>query len=187
MKLPQKLPEPLMPGAVPGGHPVEGSNRAGAGAHEQGRPAACHLSEACSRSYHRSCLSLSCLVQFLGVTQWRAQTGLVLELMSGGDLLHAISDMDYEWRPQALDIALDVVRGLRYLHSRQIVHCDLKSQNVLLTRQAPKPLHMLLSELLQQMDQPGGGPCSMLVGSSEPSRPLNPPCDAFASTVQAPF
>ena len=33
------------------------------------------------------------------------------------------------------EIALDVARGLFFLHSRRIVHNDVKSPNVLLTRE----------------------------------------------------
>jgi serine/threonine protein kinase len=33
-----------------------------------------------------------------------------------------------------VQIALDVARGLVFLHSRRIVHFDLKSPNILLTR-----------------------------------------------------
>ena len=32
-------------------------------------------------------------------------------------------------------IALDVARGLHYLHSRRILHLDLKSANILLSRE----------------------------------------------------
>ena len=31
-------------------------------------------------------------------------------------------------------LALDVARGLVYLHARRIIHCDLKSPNILLDR-----------------------------------------------------
>jgi hypothetical protein len=36
------------------------------------------------------------------------------------------------WCP--LQIALDVARGLVFLHSRRVVHFDLKSPNILLAR-----------------------------------------------------
>jgi serine/threonine protein kinase len=36
-----------------------------------------------------------------------------------------------------MQVALDVARGLVFLHSRRIVHFDLKSPNVLLTRCVP--------------------------------------------------
>ena len=36
--------------------------------------------------------------------------------------------------PAVLQIALDVARALVYLHSRRIIHLDIKSANVLLTR-----------------------------------------------------
>ena len=34
---------------------------------------------------------------------------------------------------QRLSIALDTASGLRYLHRKNIVHCDVKSRNVLLS------------------------------------------------------
>jgi len=39
-------------------------------------------------------------------------------------------------------IALDIIRGLVFLHSNKVVHADLKAKNVLLTQNAGKP-HLL--------------------------------------------
>ena len=36
-------------------------------------------------------------------------------------------------------IALDIIRGLVFLHSNKVVHADLKAKNVLLTQNAGKP------------------------------------------------
>lgn len=38
-----------------------------------------------------------------------------------------------------LQIAIDIAKGLVFLHSRRIVHLDLKSPNILLSRWVPPP------------------------------------------------
>lgn len=88
------------------------------------------------------------IVQFVGACIQREQTMLITEFMEGGDLYHAIAKDNlgrFAWyRRSAPDgprlpglgrrIALDVARGLHFLHSRKIVHFDLKSANILLAR-----------------------------------------------------
>ncbi|KAL0034790.1 hypothetical protein WJX77_007383 [Trebouxia sp. C0004] len=88
------------------------------------------------------------IVQFVGACIQRNQTMLITEFMEGGDLYHAIARDTlgrFAWyRRSAPDgprlaglgrrIALDVARGLHFLHSRKIVHFDLKSANILLAR-----------------------------------------------------
>ncbi|DBB18025.1 hypothetical protein WJX82_008169 [Trebouxia sp. C0006] len=88
------------------------------------------------------------IVQFVGACIQREQTMLITEFMEGGDLYHAIARDTlgrFAWyRRSHADgprlpglgrrIALDVARGLHFLHSRKIVHFDLKSANLLLAR-----------------------------------------------------
>ncbi|KAA6423450.1 MAG: cytochrome P450 [Trebouxia sp. A1-2] len=85
------------------------------------------------------------IVQFVGACIQREQTMLITEFMEGGDLYHAIARDTlgrFAWSvpdgPQlpglGRRIALDVARGLHFLHSRKIVHFDLKSANILLAR-----------------------------------------------------
>ncbi len=65
---------------------------------------------------------------------------LVTELMELGDLWRAAPARGpsgarvFAWRARGRRVAADVARGLAYLHARRVVHLDLKSANILLTR-----------------------------------------------------
>jgi len=57
---------------------------------------------------------------------------IVMELMTKGSLdklLHSTEELPWAMR---LSIALNITEGLYYLHENGIIHCDLKSLNVLL-------------------------------------------------------
>lgn len=75
------------------------------------------------------------LVRLIGFCEEGEQRMLVYEFMSNGTLAGLIfSDMKPSWS-QRIQIALGVGRGLLYLHeecSTQIIHCDIKPQNILL-------------------------------------------------------
>jgi len=76
------------------------------------------------------------IVQFYGVClQEGSQPMLICELMAGGNVASAIARADerIEWYWQGHQVALDVARGLFFLHSHGVLHGDIKSQNVLLT------------------------------------------------------
>ncbi|KAK9842929.1 hypothetical protein WJX74_004526 [Apatococcus lobatus] len=77
------------------------------------------------------------IVQFIGAHIDVEQIVLVTEFMPRGDLWHALSsdiDRSFCWAKRGRQVALDVVRGLMYFHSKQCVHLDLKSANVMLSR-----------------------------------------------------
>ena len=61
----------------------------------------------------------------------------VLEYCEGGDLRSALTRDDdgvLAWHRRGRQIALDIARGLHFLHSHDVMHSDLKTKNILLTR-----------------------------------------------------
>ncbi|KAH9144544.1 hypothetical protein AeRB84_011515 [Aphanomyces euteiches] len=74
------------------------------------------------------------IVHFIGVSWLRPrEIELVVEYMEQGDLRNYLeSNPKLPWR-QKLQIAMDCIDGLLYLHSMDIIHRDLKARNVLLT------------------------------------------------------
>ncbi|KDO19407.1 TKL protein kinase [Saprolegnia parasitica CBS 223.65] len=77
------------------------------------------------------------IVQFIGASWVRPRNiEMIVEYMEGGDLRGLLlrePDTPQSWPKRKLQIALDVLDGLLYLHSMDIVHRDLKARNVLLT------------------------------------------------------
>eukprot|EP00884_Botryococcus_braunii_P014169 jgi/Botrbrau1/22753/Bobra.0132s0085.1 len=77
------------------------------------------------------------IVQFYGV--WPLDDGgmgLVTELMEGGDLRTLIGrekPPPITWWNGGKQVALDIARGLVFLHTHKVIHRDLKTSNVLIT------------------------------------------------------
>lgn len=105
------------------------------------------------------------IVQFLGASQTESQTLMITEFMENGDLYSAIrkdSTGNLLWYKKdkgagggepglGRQIALDIARGLHFLHRHQVVHFDLKSPNVLLGRQhVAKIADVGLAKILQK-------------------------------------
>ncbi|KAL3148304.1 hypothetical protein ABBQ38_013768 [Trebouxia sp. C0009 RCD-2024] len=77
------------------------------------------------------------VVQFYGTCPHGNQSMLVLEYMEGGNLRQALtnnSDGALKWHNKGASIALDIVRGLHFLHSHGVMHMTLKASNVFLTK-----------------------------------------------------
>lgn len=79
-----------------------------------------------------SVLSFPTLVKFLGYTN-EPPYSLITELMSNGSLNDFLRNKPEQLSPTNRTlIAIDIARGMEYLHSRSIIHRDLKSLNILL-------------------------------------------------------
>jgi serine/threonine protein kinase len=71
------------------------------------------------------------IVTFLGATSCDPYC-MILEWMPGGSLSDELYRDNRLNATQLTKVAFDVARGMRFLHSRRIIHRDLKSPNVLL-------------------------------------------------------
>jgi serine/threonine protein kinase len=72
------------------------------------------------------------LVQFIGVSSHDVYLYLVTEYVPGGDLRRYLKNplTEIPWKLR-VQIALDVARAMAFLHSKKIMHRDLKSKNLL--------------------------------------------------------
>ena len=75
------------------------------------------------------------VTKFIGLAMGDGCLGLILEYLEGGDLFSYLygpsqSPLDdklrYTW-------SFQIASGLAYIHSKNVVHCDIKSLNILLT------------------------------------------------------
>jgi hypothetical protein len=76
------------------------------------------------------------IVQFMGICVDGTKLMIATELMRGGDLAQALErdvQGDLNWSKSGKKIAIDIARGLCFLHANKVIHRDLKSKNVLLT------------------------------------------------------
>ena len=81
-----------------------------------------------SRLYHPN------IVQFIAACKKPPVYCIITEYMSQGTLRMYLNKKDpYSLSPETiLKLALDISRGMEYLHAQGVIHRDLKSQNLLL-------------------------------------------------------
>ena len=93
---------------------------------------------------------------------------IVEEMMDGGSL-HALLHQDKQYDVSLDDvvrIALDVAQAMAYLHSRCIVHRDLKSHNVLLNGRGAKVADFGIARALERTLLSAGGSATSAGGAS---------------------
>ncbi|KAG0251776.1 hypothetical protein DFQ27_008558, partial [Actinomortierella ambigua] len=76
------------------------------------------------------------IIQFYGTRYHKGMLVLIMDYAEGGSLAKAIdrSRLGHDDWPTKTRLAQEMARGLYYIHQNNIVHRDLKSANVLLTK-----------------------------------------------------
>ncbi|KAI9320977.1 kinase-like domain-containing protein [Dichotomocladium elegans] len=75
------------------------------------------------------------IVKYIGLIRTSGSVCIVLEYIENGSLAKTLKT--FESFPEYLvaEYCLQILQGLAYLHSQQVVHCDLKAANILTTKQ----------------------------------------------------
>ncbi|KAK2868715.1 hypothetical protein Q7C36_000586 [Tachysurus vachellii] len=67
------------------------------------------------------------------VFESRAEIVLVVELIRGGELFDFIASKENLTENEAIDFLKQILRGIGFMHSKQIAHFDLKPENIMLS------------------------------------------------------
>ena len=73
------------------------------------------------------------VVRFIDYFEGERQSVILTEYLSGGELFQHISSTDYALtEAKCRDFARQILRAVEFIHSRKIIHLDLKPQNIVL-------------------------------------------------------
>ena len=73
------------------------------------------------------------MVQYIDYFEGERQSVILAEFLGGGELFQRISSSDYNLtEAKCRDFARQILRAVEFIHSRGIVHLDLKPQNIVL-------------------------------------------------------
>lgn len=76
------------------------------------------------------------IVTLKDVFESRAEVVLILELVAGGELFDFIAGKENLLESEAIEFMKQILEGLRFLHSKNIAHFDLKPENIMLSDSA---------------------------------------------------
>ncbi|KAG2231040.1 hypothetical protein INT48_007551 [Thamnidium elegans] len=79
-------------------------------------------------------LSHSNVIRYLGFVQSKHSINIILEFAENGSLMSTLKAFGAFPEKLVASFCIKILNGLEYLHSNQVVHCDLKAANILTTK-----------------------------------------------------
>jgi len=80
------------------------------------------------------------VLQYIDYFEGERQSVILAEFLGGGELFQRISSSDYNLtEAKCRDFARQILRAVEFIHSRGIVHLDLKPQNIVLVEKLGSP------------------------------------------------
>jgi p21-activated kinase 1 len=83
------------------------------------------------------------IVNFIDSYLWRGDLWVVMEYMEGGSLTDVVTN-NMMMEGQIAAVCFEVLEGLQHLHSKGVIHRDIKSDNILLSMYGDIKLSKLL-------------------------------------------
>lgn len=101
------------------------------------------------------------IIKVYDVYENRTDVILVLELVSGGELFDFISEKEKLSEDEAAAFIKQILLGCKHMHEKNIVHLDLKPENVMLTSKESQKIKLIDFGLSQKL-VPGEDICEMM-------------------------
>ncbi|CAJ1083608.1 death-associated protein kinase 2 [Xyrichtys novacula] len=85
------------------------------------------------------------IVTLKDVFESRAEVVLILELVCGGELFDFIAEKENLLESEAIEFLKQILEALRFMHGKNVVHFDLKPENIMLSdKSSPQPIIKLI-------------------------------------------
>uniref|UniRef100_A0A1A8B187 non-specific serine/threonine protein kinase n=3 Tax=Nothobranchius TaxID=28779 RepID=A0A1A8B187_NOTFU len=130
------------------------------------------------------------IVALKDVFESRSEVVLIIELVSGGELFDFIAAKENLLEIEAIEFLKQILEGLKFIHSRNIAHFDLKPENIMLSdNMSPHPNIKLIDFGLAHHFSPGeeyrstSGTPQYIAPEVINSEPLSPAADMWSIGV----
>uniref|UniRef100_A0A8C2GRJ2 Myosin light chain kinase, smooth muscle n=1 Tax=Cyprinus carpio TaxID=7962 RepID=A0A8C2GRJ2_CYPCA len=106
------------------------------------------------------------LVQCVDAFEGKSDMVMVLEIISGGELFERIVDEDFELTErEVIKYMLQIIDGVQFIHKQDIVHLDLKPENIMCINKTGSKIKLIDFGLARRLEDSGS--LKVLFGTPE--------------------